>query len=289
MEILKKVRRLEIKTRRLVNEIFSGEYHSVFKGQGIEFSEVREYFPGDDIRSIDWNVTARMGHPFVKKFLEERQLNILLMVDLSGSEYFGSGDRFKNEVAAEIAAVLAFSAIRNNDRVGLLIFTDETEKYLPPKKGKMYGMRLIREILFYQPQRQKTQLGKALEYVVKVLPKRCVVFLISDFLDQNFQKPLRIAAKKHDLIALEIYDRFEETLPSLGLLSLEDAETGETCLVNTNQKSLLNAVREKREEDQKSLRKLLQSYRIDHVRLESHTPYQKPLNQLFKLRERRWR
>lgn len=289
LDILKKVRRLEIKTRRLVNEIFSGEYHSVFKGQGIEFSEVREYVPGDDIRSIDWNVTARTGHPYVKKFMEERQRSVVLMVDLSASEKFGSQDRFKCEVVAEVAAVLGFSAIRNNDRVGLVAFTDEVEIYLPPKRDKRYGMRLIREILFFKPKKQKTHIGKALEYVVKVLPRRSIVFLISDFLDSSFETPLRIAAKKHDLIALHIFDRFEERMPAVGLLMLEDAETGETRLVNTKKKEVVSFIAQQKNERYCSLKKLFQSYRVDYVRMESHDSYTEPLNRLFKARERRLR
>ncbi|MBI1870437.1 MAG: DUF58 domain-containing protein [Chlamydiae bacterium] len=289
IDILKKVKRLEIKTRRLVNEVFSGEYHSVFKGQGIEFSEVREYIPGDDIRSIDWNVTARMGHPYVKKFMEERQLNVLLMVDLSGSQNFGSGDRLKSEVAAELAALIAFSAIRNNDRVGLLIFTDQIEKYLPPKRNKRYGMRMIREILFYKPKGKKTNIAKALEYVAKVLPKRSVVFLISDYLDTSFEKPLRITAKKHDLIALELFDQHEEKIPSIGLLRLEDRETDQMCLVNTDSKAVSLLIEDEKKKRSQSLKKLFQSNRVDHARIETQTSYAKSLNQLFKMRERRAR
>ncbi len=289
LEILKKVRRLEIKTRALVNEVFSGEYHSVFKGQGIEFSEVREYSPGDDIRSIDWNVTARMGHPFIKKFSEERQLNVLLIVDLSASGDFGSQNRFKKEMAAEIAAVLAFSAIHNNDRVGLLTFTDDIEQYLPPKKDKHYGMQIIRQILFSQPSGRKTNISKALEYAVKILKRKAIVFLISDFLDQSFEKHLRIAAKKHDLVALEIYDQSEEKIPPIGLIDLEDAETGQTCLINAKSKSFEKFLAEEKSKEQQTLHKFFQSYRVDHVRLESHTSYTKPLNKLFKLREKRFR
>jgi uncharacterized protein (DUF58 family) len=288
-DILKKVKQLEIKTRRSVNEIFSGEYRSVFKGQGVEFSEVREYCPGDDIRSIDWNVTARMGHPFVKKFMEERQLNVLLMVDLSASENFGSHDRFKSEIVAEIAAVLIFSAIRNNDRVGLLTFTDQIELYLPPKKGRQYGMRMIREILYRKPRGKGTNLAQALEHVVKAIRRRCIVFLISDFLDQKFEKPLRIAAKKHDLVAIEIRDPLEESFPALGLIALEDAETGKAFLINTKKDSFINFFKEKKDNENKKLRKLFQAHRIDRVQINTHTSYAKPLNQLFKTREKRLR
>lgn len=289
LEILKKVKRLEIRTRHLVSEVFSGEYHSVFKGQGIEFSEVREYSPGDDIRSIDWNVTARMGHPFIKKFSEERQLNVLFLVDLSASENFGSQGRFKKEMAAEIAAVLAFSAIQNNDRVGLLTFTDEVERYLPPKKDKRYGMRIIREILFSNPKGRGTNIARALEYAVKVSKRRAIVFLISDFIDQSFEKPLRIAAKKHDLVALEIYDQSEEEIPPVGLLQLEDAETGEVCLINSSTPSFKQFHKEEKEKSKETLRKLFQSYRIDHVRIEDHSSYTQPLNKLFKLRQKRFK
>jgi len=287
-EILKQVRRLEIKTRRLVNEVFSGEYHSVFKGQGIEFSEVREYSPGDDIRSIDWNVTARLGHPYIKKFTEERQLNVFIVLDVSGSQAFGT-HRFKQDIAAELAAVLAFSTLYNNDKAGLLLFSDQIEKYLPPRKSKKYAMRLIREILYFKPRSKGTHLSKALEYLLRVNRKRCVVFLISDFLDQHFEKSLRIAARKHDIVALQIQDPIESALPKTSLLQLEDAETGRTAIVNSSNNHFQKYYVQQKEAAQNALKRLFQSMAIDHVVISTNEPFYEPLNKLFKLREKRRR
>jgi uncharacterized protein (DUF58 family) len=285
-EILKQVRRLEIKTRKLVHEVFSGEYHSVFKGQGIEFSEVREYSPGDDIRSIDWNVTARLGHPYIKKFTEERQLNVFILLDVSNSQAFGT-HRFKQDIAAELAAVLAFSTLYNNDKAGLLLFSDQIEKYLPPRKNKKYAMRLIREILFFEPRSKGTHISKALEYLLKVNRKRCVVFLISDFLDQHFEKPLRIAAKKHDIVALQIQDPIESAMPKTSLIQLEDAESGETTIINSSNSHFQKNYMQQKETDQNSLKRLFQSMGIDHVLISTDKPFYEPLNKLFKLREKR--
>lgn len=286
-EILKKVRRLEIKTRRLVAELFSGEYHSVFKGQGMEFAEVREYSPGDDIRSIDWNVTAKMGHPFVKRFTEERQLNVLLMVDLSGSGNFGSQNQFKTEVAAELAAVLAFSAIRNNDRIGLLTFTDCIEKYLPPKKQSQYGMQIIREILYGRAQGKKTNLTLALEHIMKITRRRCVIFLISDFMDRGFEKALRLVSKKHDLIAFEVHDALELGIPSSGLMMFEDPETGEECLVDAGNRRFREAYQRGQVSRREALEKLFKACGIDHVPIATNASYTQALNKLFKNRKRR--
>ncbi|RKY84467.1 DUF58 domain-containing protein, partial [candidate division KSB1 bacterium] len=232
-EVLKKVRRIEIATRGLVNDVFAGEYHSVFKGRGMDFSEVREYSIGDDIRNIDWNVTARMGHPYVKIFQEERELTVMLMVDASSSGNFGSFQQMKGEIAIEICALLAFSAIKNNDKVGLIIFTDKIEKFVPPKKGKTHVLRVIRELFYHQPQSSQTNIANALEYLSRVLRRRSVVFLVSDFISENYEKALQIANKKHDMVAISITDPREIELPNVGFIELEDAETGETYLLDT--------------------------------------------------------
>ena len=232
-EILKKVKRIEISTRGLVNEVFSGEYHSVFKGRGMEFAEVREYQIGDDIRNIDWNVFARSGSPYVKVFDEERELTVMLMVDVSASGSFGTTSQLKGEVAAELCAVLAFSAIKNNDKVGLMIFSDKIEKFIPPRKGKQHVLRVIREILYFKPEDAKTDLNIALEYLNRVVKRRSIAFIISDFLTENYEKALQVANKKHDIIAIDIIDPREVELPNVGFLELEDAETGETVLIDT--------------------------------------------------------
>ncbi len=234
-EVLRQIRRLQLKARRAVEDILGGEYHSVFKGAGMAFEEVREYQPGDDVRSIDWNVTARMGHPFVKRFIEERELTVLLAVDVSGSNQFGSGLQQKREVAAELAAVLAFSAISNNDRVGLVQFTDRVEKYVPPGKGTRHVLRLIRDVLFFQPQRPGTSLREGLDFLNRVQRRRAVVFLFSDFLDRNFEKAFKRTGSAHDLVAVRLTDPREDTLPAVGLLELEDAESGARSAVGHEQ------------------------------------------------------
>src|SRR2546426_12701490 len=226
-EILKKVRQIEIRTNREVTDVLGGQYHSVFKGRGMEFEEVREYLPGDEIRSIDWNVTARFDHPFIKKFKEERELTVMLVVDVSASGQFGSVRQRKNELAAELAAVLAFSAIRNNDKVGVILFTDRVEKYIAQKKGRRHVLRVIREILAFEPEGKGTNLRLALDYLNRVQRRRAVCFLISDFQDEEFRKSLRVAGKRHDVVALSLRDPREEELPAVGLVELRDAETGE--------------------------------------------------------------
>ncbi|OQX88612.1 DUF58 domain-containing protein, partial [candidate division KSB1 bacterium 4484_87] len=233
-EVLKKVKRIEIATRGLVNDVFSGEYHSVFKGRGMEFSEVREYQPGDDIRTIDWNVTARMGHPFVKVFEEERELTVMLLVDVSSSGEFGTFERMKAEIATEICALLAFSAIKNNDKVGLIIFTDQIEKFIPPKKGKSHVLRVIRELLYHKPEGTKTDISSALEYLNRVTRRRSVVFLVSDFISSDYDKALQIANRRHDIVAITVTDPREVEMPNVGFVELEDAETGEIVLVDTS-------------------------------------------------------
>ena len=240
-EILKKVRKIEIKTRRLSDHIFSGEYHSSFKGRGMTFSEVRQYQFGDDIRSIDWNVTARYHEPFVKVFEEERELTMVLMVDVSGSEFFGTTEQFKRETITEISATLAFSAIQNNDKVGLLLFSDEIELFIPPKKGKTHVLRIIRELIEFQPKSKKTDITQALRYFSNVMKKKAIVFILSDFMDDDYDNALKIVGRKHDVTGIRLYDRYEEKLPSLGMVPMLDAETGKTVLVNTSSKKVRNS------------------------------------------------
>jgi len=242
-EILKKVRKIEIKTRRLSDHIFSGEYHSSFKGRGMTFSEVRQYQFGDDIRSIDWNVTARYHEPFVKVFEEERELTMMLMVDVSGSEFFGTTEQFKRETITEISATLAFSAIQNNDKVGLLLFSDDIELFIPPKKGKTHVLRIIRELIEFQPKSKKTDITQALRYFSNVMNKKAIVFILSDFMDDDYDHALKIAGRKHDITGIRVYDRYEENLPSLGMVQMLDAETGKTMLVNTSSKKTRNNYR----------------------------------------------
>jgi len=288
-EVLRAVRRIEIRTRRLVEESMGGEYHSVFRGRGMEFSEVREYQIGDDIRSIDWNVSARMGHPFVKKYIEERELTVFLAVDVSGSKDFGSSGRTKGELAAEVAALLAFSAIKNSDRVGAILFTGQVEKYIPPKKGKTHVLRVIREILSYEPIDRKTDIGAALEYAMRVLSRHCVLFVISDFLSSGYEKALRIAARKYDMVAIAIEDPREETIPPVGLLEIEDAETGERRIVDTSDRGLRQALERAARDRRAALATSLRSANVDLVRLSTGRPYDVPLIRYFDARARRTR
>ena len=237
-EILKKVRKIEIKTKRLSNHIFSGEYHSSFKGRGMTFSEVRQYQFGDDIRNIDWNVTARYNEPYIKVFEEERELTMMLMVDISASENFGTNEQFKRDTITEIAATLAFSAIQNNDKVGLLLFTDEIELFIPPKKGKGHVLRIIRELIEFQPKSKKTNLEQAFKYLSSIMKKKAIVFVLSDFVDDNYDNSLRIMGRKHDVTGIRVYDRYEAELPKLGMINVLDSETGKTITVNTNSKKV---------------------------------------------------
>ena len=286
-ELLKKVRQVEIKTRGLVNQIFSGEYHSEFKGRGMEFSEVREYQFGDDIRSIDWNVSARLDRPFVKVFEEERELTVMLLVDLSGSGEFGSAAQMKNEVAAEICAVLAFSAIKNNDKVGLIMFTDRIEKFVPPKKGRAHILRIIRELISPQIGGTGTSIRGALEYFNHVSKKKTIAFLISDFIDQGYDTILNIVARKHDVIAVQITDPREESLPDAGPLFLRDAETGERRWVDTGSTAVRTQFLrywERRRAERKSV--LLRAH-VDTIPIRMDRPYIKPIVDFFRLRERR--
>jgi len=239
-EILKKVRKIEIKTRRLSDHIFGGEYHSTFKGRGMTFSEVRPYQYGDEIRSIDWNVTARYNEPHVKVFEEERELTMMLMVDISGSEFFGTHQQFKRDTATEIAATLAFSAIQNNDKVGLLLFSDQVELYIPPKKGKSHVLRIIRELIEFTPKSKKTDINEALKFLSNVMKKKTIVFLLSDFMDDAYEQTLKIVGRKHDVTGIKVYDKHDEEIPNLGIVPMIDAETGNTQLVNTSSKSIRN-------------------------------------------------
>jgi uncharacterized protein (DUF58 family) len=310
-EILKKIRQIEIRTNRLVSETLAGQYHSVFKGQGMNFDEVREYQPGDEVRSIDWNVTARMNHPFVKKFVEERELTLMLVVDASASGMFGSHAQSKRELAAEIASVLAFSAIRNNDKVGLILFTDEVEKFIPPRKGRRHVLRVIREVLFFEPRRRGTDLNGALEFLLRVTPHRAIAAVISDFIGSPAQpsgrrrgklRPqmmlleslaqasfsmLRQVNRRHDLVAVQIADRYELELPALGRLVLNDAETGEVVEINTGDERKRVAFAERQARAQADLARLFRSAGIDSIRLRTDQPYAVELGKFFETREKR--
>ncbi len=286
-ELLKKIRRIQIFTNRMVNDILAGEYHSTFKGSGIEFDEVREYQPGDDIRSIDWNVTARTGVPHIKRFIEEREMTVMLMVDVSSSGYFGSTDKLKNEIAAELCALLAFSAIHNNDKVGLIIFTDRIEKFVPPKKGKKHVLRVIRELLFFQPQRGKTDIELGLAYLNQVITRKSVVFLVSDFLSEGYERALRVANRKHDVIGINIVDPREFEMPSLGFIELMDAETGESIIVDTHDSNLRKGFSLLSSEQMNKRKELFRSMGVDLVEVRTDQSYVDPLLRFFRMREKR--
>jgi uncharacterized protein (DUF58 family) len=288
-EILKKVRQIEITTRGLVNDVFSGEYHSVFKGRGMNFSEVREYQIGDDIRTIDWNVTARHAHPYVKIHEEERELTVMLLVDASSSGEFGTFERMKGEIAVEICALLAFSAIKNNDKVGLIIFTDKIEKFIPPRKGKSHVLRVLRELLYFKPEDRRTDIGLALEYLSRVIRRRSAVFLVSDFLSENFEKPLRLANKKHDIVAIHIVDPRELDLPKVGYLELEDLESGEQILVNTHDSGVRRLFREKAASSMLQKEKFFKQMNVDSIVIRTERSYIEPLIQFFRMRAKRFR
>jgi uncharacterized protein (DUF58 family) len=289
-ELIKKIRYIQIYTSKAVNDVLAGEYHSVFKGQGMEFDEVRAYQPGDDIRTIDWNVTARTGHPYVKRYVEEREITVFFLVDLSKSGSFGSREKLKNEVAAEFCALLAFSAIKNNDKVGLIVFTDTIELFIPPAKGTSHVLRLIRELLFFEPgeiqKKTGTDIALALDYLGRVLHKRGVVFLVSDFLDQNFEKPLRVLARRHDLIAVTVSDPRELALPDVGLLEIQDAETGEIVVIDTGNKTVRSRYKRLAEEKNKALSDLFQSTGIDQIQLLTDRDYVLDLVKFFRKRMR---
>ena len=310
-EILKKIRQIEIRTNRIVTETLAGAYHSVFKGQGMNFDEVREYQPGDDVRAIDWNVTARMNHPFIKKFVEERELTLMLVVDVSGSGLFGSRDQSKRELVAEIASVLAFSAIRNNDKVGLILFSDEVEKFIPPRKGRSHVLRVIREVLFFEPKRRGTDLNAALEFLLRVQSHKAIAVVVSDFigspaaprqqggkrvrpqmlllesLAQASFTMLRQANRKHDLVAVQVTDPRELELPELGRLVFQDAETGEIVEVNTGDARKREAFAERQAKSQEQLARLFRKAGIDSIQLRTDQAYGVALGRFFETREKR--
>jgi uncharacterized protein (DUF58 family) len=285
-EILQAVKAIEIRTRLLVNNVFAGEYGSVFKGRGMEFAEVREYLPGDDVRTIDWNVTARTGTPYVKKFTEERDQTVMFLVDASHSLDYGTVRRMKGEIAAEIAAVLAFSAIRNNDKVGAIIFTDRIELFIPPKKGKKHVLRVIREMLYFKPEGRGTDIGGALEYLSRVVRRRAVVFLLSDFVSADYSRPLRVANRRHDLVAITITDPAEDEIPPVGLIHFLDAETGEQRIVDSSDPSFREGFRERRRHVQRERTRLFRKYRVDSIDVETNRPYAEPLIAFFQRREK---
>jgi len=286
-ELLKKVRKIEIKTKGLSNHIFSGEYHTAFKGKGMAFSEVRGYQPGDDVRSIDWNVTARYNNPFVKVFEEEREMTVMLLIDISGSSDFGTQTQLKREVATEIAAVLSFSAINNNDKIGVIFFSDKIEKFIPPKKGKSHILRIIRELITFKSENKKTNLEEALIYFNNVIKKRSVCFILSDFMDNDFDKSLKIARNKHDIIALRIHDEREEQLVNVGLIKVEDTETGNLKWVDTSNETIRKEFRKNYLSFEKNIKQTLQNSAVDHIDIKTGKDYVKPLINFFKNRGRR--
>ncbi len=286
-ELIKKIRDIQVKTNHLVNHMMSGEYVSAFKGRGMEFSEVREYEPGDDVRLIDWNVTARMGHPYIKEFREERELTVMLLVDVSSSGEFGSAEKLKNEVAAEIASVLAFSAIKNNDKVGLIVFSDKIEHYIQPQKGRAHIWNLIRTILNFVPEGRHTDLNLPLEYLLRVQKRKSVAFLISDFQAEDYLRNLRLVRQKHDLIAIAITDPRESELPDVGWVHLEDSETGETLLVDTSDRTRVKQWSQQKMKDQQERKKQFHANGVDIIEIRTDQSLTQPLIRFFKMREKR--
>lgn len=287
-EVMQQIRRIQIRTSHMVNDILAGQYESVFKGQGMEFKEVREYVPGDDIRMIDWNVTARTSVPHVKLLAEERELTVMLLVDASGSGRFGSVSRFKNELAAELCAVLAFSAIKNNDKVGLIIFTDDLELYIPPSKGRKHVLRVIREVLYFQPRGTRTNIPGALHFLNRVTTRRAVAFLVSDFMAGDYEVPLRIANRRHDMIAVSVTDPREETLPDVGLVSMRDTETGRETLVNTSDATVRKQYALAARERANTRNQIFQRTRVDAINVRTDRPYVAEIYRFFRMRERRY-
>lgn len=283
-ELIKKVRKIEIKTRGLSRNIFAGEYHSAFKGRGMAFSEVREYQYGDDIRNIDWNVTARFNHPFIKIYEEERELTVILLIDVSGSRNFGTLNQLKKNMITEIAAVLSFSAIQNNDKIGVILFSDRVEKFIPPKKGRQHTLRIIRELIDFEPESQGTDISEGLRYFTNAIKKRCTAFLISDFLDENYDEALRIATKRHDLIALNIYDLRETMLPRVGIIRMRDAETGRFGWVDTGSRKTRENFSDFWRTRNEKFRDLMLHAGIDSVMIRTDDDYVRPLVNLFKRR-----
>jgi uncharacterized protein (DUF58 family) len=288
-EILRQVKLIELRTRGLVNSLFTGEYHSVFKGQGMEFAEVREYQPGDEVRSIDWNVTARMRRPFVKRYVEERELTGMLVVDLSGSERFGTQGRFKSELASELGAVLGMSAIRNNDRVGAMLFTDRIEHVLPPKKGRRHALRLIRDLLAFEPTGSKTDVSGAMQYLARMLRQHTIIFIISDFLDAEIERPLKRLAQRHDVVAITVEDPSERVLPDIGLVRFVDPETGATIDVDTSDSQVRKQFAKATEEETQARQRLLRRLAIDEIVVRTDGGYVEPLLRFFRNRATRKR
>jgi len=286
-EILKKVRLIEIKTRHIVNNLFGGEYHSAFKGMGMEFAEVREYTPGDDIRAIDWNVTARTGKPFIKKYDEERELTVMFIVDVSASGFFGTGESLKSDIMIEIASILSFSAIKNNDKVGLLLFSDQIEEFIPPKKGKRHVLRVIREMIFHRAKDRNTNISIALEHIQKVLKRKSIIFLLSDFWDNSYKQSMKLINKKHDLINIQILDKAETAIPKIGFVKLHDVETESSIWIDTNNKSLQNLCNAKILKKKNDIKKYCKSNKIDFISIDTSEDYLNPLEQFFNYRIQR--
>ena len=286
-EILKKVRLIEIKTRHIVNNIFGGEYHSAFKGMGMEFAEVREYYPGDDIRAIDWNVTARTGKPFIKKYDEERELTVMLIVDVSASGFFGTGESLKSDIMIELASILSFSAIKNNDKVGLLLFSDKIEEFIPPKKGKSHVLRVIREMIYHKAKDRKTDISIALEHIQKVVKRKSIIFLLSDFWDDSYQQTMKLINKKHDLINIQILDKAEIAIPKLGMVKFHDAETQKSAWIDTNNKQVQNISTKYIQNKNKVIKEFCKKNKIDFISIDTAEGYLNPLEQFFSTRMHR--
>lgn len=284
LELIKKVRKIEIRTRGISDQLFSGEYHSAFKGKGMTFSEVRDYQPGDDVRLIDWNVTARFNHPYVKIFQEERELTVMLLVDVSGSEGFGSRKQFKKDLIIELCAVIAFSALQNNDKIGIIFFSDAVEKFIPPKKGKTHVLRIIRELIEFEPKSQGTDIGEAMIFLTNAIKKKSIAFVLSDFISPEFEQPLKICGKKHDTIAVQIYDTLEETLPNIGMMHFYDPESKSTKLIDTSSDRIRKEYLIWWNDKQSKLKRLLSKNSIDLIRIRTDESYISPLRNFFKIR-----
>ena len=287
VELMQKIRGIQIKTSHLVTELMAGEYVSAFKGRGMEFNTVREYAPGDDVRLIDWNVTARMDQPFIKEYIEERELNVMLMVDVSSSGEFGSTGKFKNEISAEVASILAFAAIRNNDKIGLIVFSNKVEHYIPPKKGKAHVWNIIRTILNYQPEGRLTDLNTPLEYLLKIQKRKCIAFLISDFQATNYETNVKLARQKHDLVAISISDPRERDLPKIGLINLRDSESGETLLIDTDNREMTKLLTAYEFEKRDRFKKLFRSMGVDTIEIDTAGSLVEPIIRYFKIRQKR--
>jgi uncharacterized protein (DUF58 family) len=287
IELMQKIRAIQIKTSHMVTELMAGEYVSAFKGRGMEFNAVREYAPGDDVRLIDWNVTARMDQPFIKEYIEERELNVMLMVDVSSSGEFGSTEKFKNEISAEVASILAFAAIRNNDKIGLIVFSNKIEHYIPPKKGKAHVWNIIRTILNYEPEGRLTDLNIPLEYLLKIQKRKCIAFLISDFQATNYETNVKLAGQKHDLVAISISDPRERNLPKIGLINLRDSESGETLLIDTDNREMTKLLTSYEREKRGKFKKLFRSIGVDTIEIDTDGSLVEPIIRYFKIREKR--